>query len=1435
MSNDPKKINPRQASPQSTDSAPPIPPASPGGEDNEIFDLSELDDIQFGEPLDDALEEPDAALPPPVEAIPFEDPAPRDDLGSLTVGIPVEELPDIPEAAEVHTAVPGSGSFSAADPASAVTLVSDPAPGSSVVIGTSVDNPEGIGNFEPIAPVEPASGWLDDGPAQAAHVHGHLPTEPLGVHQADLFEAPPAIESSDIFSSGPIPTASGVDHSDVIAATAYGHASAAPSDKKQASGELPLAEALPDSGEKRVGTSPIVVPPVMPTRRSDRGNDATDYGSTPIAAPDASSILSDLSEPGEITLDDSSSVRIEAPGVQRTHTSDPGEGTEFDLTISDDPAPPELNAAAADSGDATDWREQSGSDLFAESRSQAEIDLDQDSGRVVPIDRDLTSEEPSLTSAPSSIFTGGKLPGASGSRSGPGSDSVRIGRPEDEDAAVEFSDHPTADSEAASSAALGGPISPMPGSKQPASGDSARKSSTKLKKTLDADEEAGKVDWNAAVLADDSEATIGVPREMLDAPLSGILKRGTSEGSDEAKSTPSKSTAKKSSPAKPVKGGKAKDPGAKEGTDPSVEIDWMAGSSSEEPVVAPEVYDAKPSKKDKSKKEADKKRSTRELEKTGEKKGGGGWIGGTLLGMLIAGGACAGLYYGGVVPNGEKSDTANVANLNRNDGKAPAADAQKTLTLADAHSAIQAGEHAKALKVLDALKAAAPDKVAAGTKAASGQARFFARVQELGKTNESAAAADEEFKKAREDLQAVVDDPGAAKAIGEKEVVRSTIQLGLTYELAGDKEKAKDVYEAGKKKHPNFASTFDAALDRLAAISSTSDGMTLRLQPADAEKMLLAICLLQADPAAKEEDEAGVYFWKAVKLASDGKYTEAADEIKKAKAAHVKQAKAMPGRGLNSLSDPLEQIFPRCCEDLKAYWELRAAIYANKTVADLIKKDGAEKAMSELAMAQKKAIEAVKLMEEVREVKIKLAKAENEYKEAVDKLAIEQKKRLEIEAKARLELVELEESRVKVVRERKKADDLIASLAKELQSANLLPEKFDAPTLLAAQKTAVDRASGPTLTALLPPGMMAIGGPLSAAHLIEVAERLTKAEAATKVATEKLTAETKRLTAEKEEAVKNLKDSHAADVKKMTDIYAAEMKKLMETYATSTTKLKDDQMAELKKMTEKFAVDLKKVTDDNAAATRKLTEGFEGKIKDLEVAIVKEKAAGEAVAAKLRIDISNSVSPAQALDLWLPQLTELRRASDSDPALANAKKVLATAGPDSEDAAKAYTVAGLALLLKGQLDEAKVMFQLARSSPAYKAGTGKEWVKSADIGLASVTDPLAPYRLPVEKPKRDVKAGAFYLDRGISAYKSGRNAEAAKELIDSTKADPTNPVTWYFLGAARWASGAVEQAKVDYRQGSEWEKQSLLSSREISGYLEPIQGASRDALSVARP
>jgi hypothetical protein len=388
--------------------------------------------------------------------------------------------------------------------------------------------------------------------------------------------------------------------------------------------------------------------------------------------------------------------------------------------------------------------------------------------------------------------------------------------------------------------------------------------------------------------------------------------------------------------------------------------------------------------------------------------------------------------------------------------------------------------------------------------------------------------------------------------------------------------------------------------------------------------------------------------------------------------------------------------------------------------------------------------------------------------------------------------------------------------------------------LVAGAKTAAAKATGPDLKALVPNAMIAIGGGgLAAGQLLDLADRLNKAEAAAKAATEKLAAETKALTDKYDTDTAKLKTDHAAELKKLTGAYAADTKKLKDDQTNALKKLKDASAEEVKKVTDQFAADAKKLADEQLATVKKLNDEHESALKAEQGRTEAERKSAALKEIGFQKQLANVIPPAQALDLWLPVLTDLRRTSDADPALALAKRALAASVPDSEDAAKAHTLTGMALFLKGDFAGARDEFQLARRNPAYKAE--KAWAKVADNGLEAVDDPLAPYRQPVVIPPVDLRTAARSLDAGIAAYKAGRYDAAATALIDATKNDPADPVGWYYLGAVRWAQGNEDRAKKDFVQGAEREKVTPVPARTVSAALAPIQGAPRDAIDRARP
>jgi hypothetical protein len=1321
---------------------------------------------------------------------------------------------------------------------------------------TSLPDPEAaVGNPEPVDPISPASGWLDSDVLSIPTAPGAL------VPTAEPFEPAPAdaVESSDIFSGARGGPALPVEQSDVIVATAYGPAPptgaarprdvpARPSDVAltfdgppggstldEGASDLPVADEVADSGNLLAGPveaesihdmpDPASADPLFDSARlagapdlpSSTRVDAPDFGAPPTYSADASSILADLSEPPHPAGTDSSSVRVEAPGVDRTLTN-PGAADAFDLTVSDEPIPADLFDAPSDDAtatEATDWQQQSGSDLFAEGATAPDIDF-ADAGRVEPVDADLGSEQPSLTSAPSSIFSGNNPPPAgSGSAITGGSADVKIGAPEpsgdrtddeliefseaelaafaDADAdAAEFSPHPALDDTAERQKDLPPAVPPKKPSRQPSSGDFELPPTPAA---ADADD-GGAIDWDAAGLSDDDNATRGIPK---DASLSAILRGLDDPGTRDAAPLPP--------------GGGAED-------EPVVSIDWLASSAEGTAITEAQAKGSPAKPKDKkddrgqkeAAKPAAKKPDVREpeveaapapkakkgkpsrpvvsdgaevaTEDAGERaKGkpakpvrkGGGMLVGVLLGGLLAGGAAAGAYFAGLVPNGEKPATAAKPPTGDNPGQAGG---QQPPAAADPQATFAAGGTAAALEQLKTRPPATTEE-----KAASGFVRVFAKVQELGKANAATAPADDaDLKAARADLEAVLADADAAKTPeGERRAVAATVQLGVSYEVAGDAAAARKVFADGMAKFPKHAAVFEALVDRLDAAKDPGTSFVApRLTPEDARRLLFAATILLADDAPKAEDdpEPGLYYWKAVNQAAAGKYAAAVKLISEAKAAHVKRAKALAGRGLNPLTDPLEQMFPRSCDELAAYWKLRDEMYKNPAVAAAIKKDGLPKTLDAFVKAQ---ADLAKTQTDLTTAKADLAKAEKAATTLADDVKAAQKAKTEVEDKLKTAAEDLKAAQ----KDAKERGDVIAAVGEALKPAKVLPEKWTPADLVAGAKQAAGLAGG-----------------IDAQRLVKAETAAKEARKAQEEAEKKLVAETKAITAKYE-----------GDIKKLTDDGAAELKKAADKYA-----------ADAKKLTDEHAADLKKLKDESATAVKAEQEKTEA-----------EKKAAAAKEIAFQKQLANAVTPTQAMDLWLPVLTDLRRPSDAPAALAVAARALASSTPNSEDEAKAHTVKGMALLLQGDLPGARDEFQAARRGPAYAAAKGKAWARAADAGLDAIDDPLAPYRQPVVIPPVDLRAAAKALDAGILAYKARNHKAAAALLADAAKNDPADPVAWYYLGAARWALGDAKQAEKDFGQGAEREKASPLPGRVLSEALAPIQGAARDAIDKARP
>ena len=1392
-----------------------------------------------------------------------------------------------------------------------------------------------LGNLEPLGAVIPGSGWLDS-QAGELPIPPALDGKPDQGDEANLAEAlpiDPRDQGSDIFATGPAPAARLIDNSDVIAVTAYGDATPAnlpplanpsrPSEvaltfdqppggstiqDQAAAADLPVAEEYIDPHNLLSGVGPGDGP-LDSAELAEAPSlwEEPDYGAAVLPGADASSILADLTHQ-KSKPEDSSGIHLESPGVEATLSNDsPGAGhADFNPGQDEEMLSPGFAqlwdsgkaSPSGDDDDQVDWADPSGSDLFADARKNSNFELIPDADQVDPFGDDLTTEQPSLSSSQSSIFTGGPVPTGTGP-SGPSAD-------RDVADAVEFTDHPEiggVDSlhqpsepgwiefEPAEDLAnadmtrrspippeeleanwLTAPATPLPGqgpkppsdrvhlppgltstlfgqglpgplSEGPLAAELPPGALTNVFGTPpptpnDADE----IDW-----ASDGDPNLTQAFEaQASGPVSGIIPREKAPtGGTGSHSTADLSLDDLVTDAPAIPGLTPVRPGSSSSfpqirlpkTDSSGEASRLGltqpanygafpGTNSDPSLVMDVVSDSGladsvPETRQTSSRAKPRRRGDRSDETPSAPSTPGNVnrraMAGIALGLLIGIGTASGVYFSGLLDDKTSGTSKSVA-AGPNSGVVNPGPSGPTgpvvpvtpaapVTLADAQTALNAGDPARAIKMIEATGG---NSATAEAKAALGQARLFARLQ----GDQAAIPADDsELKKARTDLEAAAADTTPA---GEKAAIQATLHLGLTYEVVGDQDGAEKVYKDAITKFPNAATLFQTALERLAALKQDKEQTSLRLTPAEAQRLVTAVVILVAlaDPPAVKDapPEAGALFWKATNAAVAKKYDVATELIAKAKTAHQARARALAGRGLNPESDPLEQIFPRCCDDLKAFWELQKSLYDHPDVGALVKKEGVSKALATLSAAEKRAADLKKeteiLAAEVTKANDKTATVEKELKAMLEKVKTEATKQAELADQDR---VTARQAFDKLAAEKKELEATRDSVAKDLQTGKFLPEKYDDAAIRAATRTAVARANGPDLTKLIPSDLAAVAGAgFVTGNLLDLAARVNKAEVASKAAA----AEVEKITARFKE-----------DEKRLVAAHATELKKAEEAGTIATAKLKESHAAELTTLADKYAADRKKVDDAHAAA-----------VAALEKAVAAEKAIVAGAEKRFQADLANAISPAQALDLWLPILTDLRRPTDAEPAMEAANKVLKTAPPGSEDAAKAQTVVGLAQLLKGDGPGAKAAFDLARGSAAYTASAGKGWVKAADTGAASVIDPTAPVRLTIANgPRKDPVAAARFLDVGVTAYKEGRYSDAEKALADSALNNPADAVAWYFLGAAKWATGKAGEARKDFRQGAERELARTVPVRLIDDAISPIQGPARDALTAARP
>jgi hypothetical protein len=320
----------------------------------------------------------------------------------------------------------------------------------------------------------------------------------------------------------------------------------------------------------------------------------------------------------------------------------------------------------------------------------------------------------------------------------------------------------------------------------------------------------------------------------------------------------------------------------------------------------------------------------------GPRRGGaGGWLGGTFLGLVLGVGVAGGLWAFGIEPPaGWKFVSAPDDSSKKGDGGRPTVPPPQAV--ADAGELVRRGDFAKAKDAgIFQSKSEGPEDLR--TRA---EARWFLYLQD----HKEPAAKDQEVKDAIADLNASIKKSATPRAyllLGQiQEVTEADKNTAIkTYTEAADK------FKSDAKWGPRFEKVKGRLQVSAPAPPPPEMGALPRQRDNDVAALTSLLIGVQDPPAGDtkpkaaakpvpppkgpgakddEDEEAGFEFWEAMKLSHDkGKTEQAIKSLKEARSVHEKHRLQRLRKAQNPLSDPTEEIFLRCCDELLAYWQLQ--------------------------------------------------------------------------------------------------------------------------------------------------------------------------------------------------------------------------------------------------------------------------------------------------------------------------------------------------------------------------------------------------------------------------------------------------------------------------------------------------------------------------------
>lgn len=301
------------------------------------------------------------------------------------------------------------------------------------------------------------------------------------------------------------------------------------------------------------------------------------------------------------------------------------------------------------------------------------------------------------------------------------------------------------------------------------------------------------------------------------------------------------------------------------------------------------------------------------------------WVGGGILGLLVASAACLGLWIKGIEPftKDRRQQLSQMAKDYGIDlGTGQEATSAGELTAVD-H--LNNGDVDKAWTIVEVAEIDEDSPEQKDLLAARGETRLRRYLQ-----NQKGAAPKE----------ADAEVASAIKDLTKAGTPQAFFWLGYIQEASGKIAKAKENYTKGAKAatEPAQKRMCEAALLRLDSLPEPAKDdapaggsrAPQPINPRDARAELLVLLLIElqrppgnppAAPAA--DDEAGYKFWQAAKLAKEHKYEEASTALREARKLHEKQRFLRLRKAQNPGSDPTEEIFLRSCDELLNYWEMQ--------------------------------------------------------------------------------------------------------------------------------------------------------------------------------------------------------------------------------------------------------------------------------------------------------------------------------------------------------------------------------------------------------------------------------------------------------------------------------------------------------------------------------